>query len=227
MDANAFLGRVVRPAIIVGGIVPGVVITTRLLRGDYVNPAEALEHATGFTALWMLLGTLGATPMRRLTRLAAFTRLRKPLGLWAFTYALVHLGCYLVFDQSLLWGEIWYDILERPYITVGFSAFLILLALAVTSPTWVMKRMGGKRWQALHRMVYVAAALGVLHFLWLVKLDIRRPVTAGLALVVLLAMRLRRRPGPGPRRPRDHPPRRRGEVAPGPPSTAEPRSIPS
>jgi sulfoxide reductase heme-binding subunit YedZ len=191
--ANEVLGRVVRPAIVVGGIIPGIVITTRLLRGDYVNPAEALEHATGFTALWMLLGSLAATPMRRLTGLAGFTRLRKPLGLWAFAYALTHLGCYLVFDQSLLWGEIWYDIRERPYITVGFSAFLILLALAVTSPKAVMKRMGGKRWQALHRMVYVAAALGVLHFLWLVKLDIRQPVVAAGALVILLVLRLERR----------------------------------
>ena len=201
MNANTLLGRVVRPLLVLGGVVPGVVITWRLFRGDYVNPAEALEHATGFTALWFLLSSLAATPLRRLTGLAAFTRLRKPLGLWAFAYALVHLGCYLVFDQSLLWGEIWYDIRERPYIPVGFAAFLILLSLAVTSPTWAMKRLGGRRWQALHRLVYVAAALGVLHFLWLVKLDLRRPILAGVVLVALLAMRLRgapgRRPGPG------------------------------
>ncbi|MEO8480386.1 MAG: protein-methionine-sulfoxide reductase heme-binding subunit MsrQ [Gemmatimonadota bacterium] len=173
----------------ISGVVPAAVITWRLLRGDYVNPAEALEHATGFTALWYLLASLSATPLRYLTTLAAFTRLRKPLGLWSFGFALIHMSSYLVFDQSLLWGEIVKDILERPYITVGFSAFLILLALAVTSPIRVMKRMGGKRWQALHRMVYVAATLGVLHFLWLVKRDITEPAIAGVTLIVLLAIR--------------------------------------
>ena len=190
VSANQVLGRVVRPAIVVGGVIPAIVIGWRLFDGVYANPAEALEHATGFTALWFLLSSLAATPLRTLTGLSGFTRLRKPLGLWAFGYALIHLGCYLVFDQSLLWGEIWYDIRERPYITVGFTAFLILLALAVTSPDFMARRLGGRRWKALHRMVYVAAALGVLHFLWLVKLDITRPVVAAMVLIALLALRL-------------------------------------
>ncbi len=190
MTINDLLGRVVRPAIVVGGVIPAIVIGMRLFRGDYANPAEALEHATGFTALWFLLSSLAATPLRTLTGVAGFTRLRKPLGLWAFAYATIHLGCYLVFDQSLLWGEIWFDIRERPYITVGFTAFLILLALAVTSPNRMAKWLGGKRWKALHRLVYVAAALGVLHFLWLVKRDITRPVVAATVLIALLALRL-------------------------------------
>ncbi|HPF61567.1 MAG: sulfoxide reductase heme-binding subunit YedZ [Gemmatimonadetes bacterium] len=193
MTRAAWVTRVVRPAIVVGGIIPLGVITWRLFsgEGDYANPAEALEHATGFTALWFLLASLAATPLRRLSGLAALTQLRKPLGLWAFVYALVHLGCYLVFDQSLLWGEIGHDILERPYITVGFAAFVILLALAATSPVRIMKRLGGRRWQALHRLVYVAAALGVLHFLWLVKRDLTEPLIAAAVLVVLLAARVR------------------------------------
>lgn len=200
MKPNDLLGRFVRPALVVGGVVPAIVIIWRLLRGDYINPPEALEHATGFTALWFLLSSLSATPLRRLTGWAAWTRLRKPLGLWAFGYAVLHLGCYLVFDQSLLWGEIWYDILERPYITVGFTAFLILFALAVTSPKRALKLLGGKRWQALHRTVYVAAALGVLHFLWLVKLDVTRPTIAGISLIVLLVLRLERGPLARPKR---------------------------
>jgi sulfoxide reductase heme-binding subunit YedZ len=194
MQWNAVIGRWVRPAIVVGGIIPCVLLVLRLLGDDLgANPAEALEHSTGFTTLWFLLASLSATPLRKLTGVAAFTRLRKPLGLWAFFYALLHLGCYLVFDQSLLFGEIWYDIRKRPYITVGFSAFLILLVLAVTSPQRIMHRLGGRRWKAIHRMVYVAAALGVFHFLWLVKRDITRPVIAGLVLVILLALRLPRR----------------------------------
>lgn len=189
MNINAVLGRWVRPLVVVGGIIPAIVIGSRLLRGEYVNPAEALEHATGFTALWFLLSSLTATPLRMVTGISGFTRLRKPLGLWAFGYAVIHMGCYLVFDQSLMWSEIGGDIIDRPYITVGFSAFLILLALAATSPKRMKKRLGGRRWRSLHRLAYVAATLGVLHFLWLVKKDISQPATAGVALIVLLAIR--------------------------------------
>ena len=210
MRLNDLIGRWVRPIFVVGGIVPLLLLVARLLQDDLgANPAEALEHSTGFTALWFLLSSLCATPLRKLTGLAAFTRLRKPLGLWAFFYALVHLSCYLVFDQSLLFGEIWYDIRKRPYITVGFSAFLILLTLAVTSPNRVMRWLGGKRWQAIHRMVYVAAVLGVLHFLWLVKRDVSRPVIAGVVLLALLVLRLpqvwRRKAPAGPETSTDAP----------------------
>ncbi len=193
MSLATAINRWIRPAIVVGGIIPLVLLVVRLLRDDLgANPAEALEHSTGFTALWFLLSSLACTPLRTLTGQASFTRLRKPLGLWAFAYALLHLGCYLVFDQSLLFGEIWNDILKRPYITVGFVAFLILLTLAVTSPDRVARRLGGRRWKAIHRLVYVAAVLGVLHFLWLVKLDVTRPVQAGVVLIGLLLLRLPR-----------------------------------
>ena len=190
MTFGSFIDRFIRPLLVVGGIVPAIVLVTRLVTGTLgANPAEELEHSTGFTALVFLLISLSATPMRRLTGIAQFTRLRKPLGLWAFAYAFLHMLCYLVFDQSLLWGEILNDIIKRPYITVGFAAFLILLTLAVTSPTRVMKRLGGKRWQKLHRLAYVAAVLAVFHFLWLVKLDITRPAIAAAVLIVLLLLR--------------------------------------
>jgi sulfoxide reductase heme-binding subunit YedZ len=193
----AFIDRRVRPLLVVGGIVPAVVLVARLLTGTLgANPAEELEHSTGLTALVFLLASLSATPLRRLTGIAQFTRLRKPLGLWAFGYAVLHMLCYLVFDQSLLWGEILNDIIKRPYITVGFSAFLILLALAITSPKAMMKRLGGKRWQRLHKLSYVAAVLAVFHFLWLVKLDTTRPVIAASVLLVLLVMRRAFRPAP-------------------------------
>lgn len=192
---NSLIGRVVRPLVVVGGILPAVVLVIRLLTGSLgADPAEDLEHSTGLTALVLLLSSLAMTPLKRVTGLAALVRLRKPLGLWAFAYAVLHLSCYLVFDQSLLWGEIANDVLKRPYITVGFSAFLILLLLAVTSPTPMIRRLGGQRWQRLHRLAYVAAVLAVLHFLWLVKLDITRPVIAGLVLIGLLALRIERRP---------------------------------
>jgi sulfoxide reductase heme-binding subunit YedZ len=199
---GSVIDRFLRPLLVVGGIVPALVLVARLVTGTLgANPAEELEHSTGFTALVFLLTSLSATPLRRVTGVAQFTRLRKPLGLWAFAYAVLHMLCYLVFDQSLLWGEILNDIIKRPYITVGFAAFLILLALAITSPTRMMKRLGGKRWQQLHRLAYVAAVLAVFHFLWLVKLDTTRPAIAAAILVVLLALRRPKRevaPGEAP-----------------------------
>lgn len=194
---HGIIGRVVRPLIVVGGILPAVVLVIRLLTGTLgADPAEDLEHSTGLTALILLLSSLAMTPLKRLTGLTALVRLRKPLGLWAFAYAVLHLSCYLVFDQSLLWGEIGRDIVKRPYITVGFAAFLILLTLAITSPAAMIRKLGGQRWQRLHRLAYVAAVLAVLHFLWLVKLDITEPAIAGMALIGLLALRIER-PGTG------------------------------
>lgn len=195
MTASQWIGRVIRPAVIVAGIGPALYLGLGLLEVTAIdlgaNPAEALEHFTGTTALLLLLLSLAVTPLRRLTGLNPLVRLRKPIGLWSFTYALLHMGCYLVFDQSLLWGEILHDIVKRPYITVGFSAFLILLSLALTSNSWAIRRLA-KRWVTLHRLAYVAAVLGVLHYLWLVKLDVSTPVTFGLVLVVLLAARIER-----------------------------------
>ncbi len=190
MTLATAVDRILRPALVVGGIIPALVLIMRLVTGTLgSNPAEELEHSTGLTALIFLLASLSATPIRQITGTAQFTRLRKPLGLWAFAYAFLHMLCYLIFDQSLLWGEIVNDIIKRPYITVGFAAFLILLALAITSPKRMMKRLGGKRWQQLHKLAYVAAVLAVFHFLWLVKLDITRPTIAAGVLIVLLALR--------------------------------------
>lgn len=194
---HGIIGRVVRPLIVVGGILPAVVLVFQLLTGTLgADPAEDLEHSTGLTALILLLSSLAMTPLKRLTGVTALVRLRKPLGLWAFAYAVMHLSCYLVFDQSLLWGEIGRDIVKRPYITVGFAAFLILLTLAITSPAAMIRKLGGQRWQRLHRLAYLAAVLAVLHFLWLVKLDITEPVIAGAVLIGLLALRIER-PGTG------------------------------
>ncbi len=196
MTSAQWVGRVARPAAIVGGVIPLLVLVRRFLADDFgANPAEEIEHFTGMTALAMLLGSLTITPLRRISGVNSLIRLRKPIGLWAFTYATVHLACYLVFDQSLLFGEILYDIAKRPYITVGFAAWTILAALAATSTAAAVRRLG-RRWQALHRLVYVAATLGVLHFLWLVKLDATTPAALGVMLITLLVFRLRRRTPP-------------------------------
>lgn len=198
MTLDQSIRQWIRPALVWGGVLPLVILTWRAFTGGLgANPAEELEHSTGFTALCFLLASLAMTPLRRITGRAAFTALRKPLGLWAFAYALLHFLCWLVFDQSLLLGEIWYDIRKRPYITVGFSAFLILAAMAATTPSRVARKLGGRRWKQVHRMVYLAAVLAVLHFLWLVKRDVTRPVVAGVVLVSLLGLRLDRIVGGG------------------------------
>lgn len=199
MTAAQWIGRVVRPAVIAAGIIPLAVLVRRFVADDFgANPAEEIEHFTGMTTLATVLLTLTVTPLRRLTGINALIRLRKPIGLWSFAYATIHMACYLVFDQSLLWREIVGDIIKRPYITVGFSAWTILLALALTSNATAVRRLG-KRWQSLHRLVYVAATLGVLHFLWLVKLDARTPAALGFLLVALLIFRIpRSRPAAAP-----------------------------
>ncbi|WP_426994280.1 sulfite oxidase heme-binding subunit YedZ [Methylomonas sp. CM2] len=156
------------------------------------NPIEKITHVTGYWALTLLLITLSATPLRLLTGWSWWLRLRRMLGLFAFFYALLHVLTYLVLDQFFDWPAIAEDVFKRPYITVGFSVFLILLALAATSTNAMVRRLGGKRWQALHRWVYVAACGGVAHFIWLVKKDLTRPLTFAAILGLLLIVRLSR-----------------------------------
>ena len=177
-------------------LVPAALLVLDGVTGGFgANPIEEVTHRTGLTALILLLTTLAVTPVQRLVRVGALIRLRRTFGLLAFFYASLHLTTYAV-DQTYLSGlgvspaAIAADIRERPYITVGFLAFLLLVPLAVTSTRGWIKRLGGKRWQGLHRMVYAAAGLVVLHFLWLVKADMRPPLIAAGVLAVLLSYRL-------------------------------------
>ncbi len=165
------------------------------------NPVEALLHSTGDFALRLLLATLAMTPLRRLTGWAWPLRYRRMLGLFAFFYAVVHFTIYLVLDRTLDWGEILVDLGKRPYIMVGFAALVLLVPLAVTSTRGWMRRLG-RRWQQLHRAVYLIAVLGVLHYLWLVKADLREPLIYAGVLAVLLLLRL---PWSPATRPAGHP----------------------
>lgn len=154
------------------------------------NPIEDILHFLGLWGLILLLSTLAVTPLRRLTGANWLIKLRRPLGLFAFFYVCLHFTTYLWLDQWFEWEFIIEDITERPYIIVGFSAFLLLIPLAITSTRGWIRRMG-RWWQRLHSLIYVAAALGVFHFLWLVKADTREPVIYGMVLIALLAARLR------------------------------------
>jgi methionine sulfoxide reductase heme-binding subunit len=179
-----------RVAVWVGALLPlALLVYDTLTDGLGAEPIETLTHRTGWWGLTLLLATLAVTPVRRLTGWNRIIGVRRLLGLWAFAYVVLHFAIYLV-DQELVLVYITEDVLERPYITVGFAAFLLLIPLAVTSTRGMIRRLGGRRWQLLHRIVYLAAALGVLHFLWLVKADVREPLVFGGVLLVLLLLRL-------------------------------------
>ena len=153
------------------------------------DPVAQLEHRSGDWALRLLLATLAITPLRRLTGWNKAIRFRRMLGLFAFFYVSVHLTIYLVIDLGGFWSQLLTEIAKRPYITVGFTAWLLLIPLALTSTNAMMRRLG-RNWQRLHKLVYLIAVLGVLHFLWLVKADHREPAIYLGVLIVLLLLRL-------------------------------------
>jgi sulfoxide reductase heme-binding subunit YedZ len=154
------------------------------------NPIEKITHLTGFWTLTFLLISLTATPIRKLSGWFWPIRLRRMLGLFAFFYACLHFLTYLVLDQFFDWSAIWADIAKRPYITIGFSAFVGLLPLAITSIDKITSKIGGKNWRRLHSLIYPIAIAGVVHFIWLVKKDLTTPLIFALLLTLLLSARL-------------------------------------
>jgi methionine sulfoxide reductase heme-binding subunit len=153
------------------------------------DPVKKLEHEFGKTALNFLLITLAVTPVRNLLGLPQLLRLRRMLGLFAFFYAVTHFTVYLVLDLELNWSMLGADIAKRPYITIGFTALVLLVPLAATSTNGMMRRLG-RRWTSLHRLVYVIAVLGVWHFYWQVKRDVREPLLYAGILALLLLYRV-------------------------------------
>lgn len=153
------------------------------------NPIEFITHSTGTWTLVGLLATLAITPLRSLSGLGWLIRFRRLFGLFAFFYACLHFTTYIWLDQFFDPASIARDIIKRPFITVGFAAFMLLIPLAATSNQRMMKKLG-RNWQRLHRLVYVIAGLGVVHYWWLVKKDISQPLIYACVLAILLAMRL-------------------------------------
>jgi sulfoxide reductase heme-binding subunit YedZ len=154
------------------------------------NPIENITRTTGYWTLTFLLISLTLTPLRRMLGWLWLIRLRRMLSLFAFFYACLHFLTYLVLDQFFDWESIIKDIIKRPYITVGFPAFLLMIPMAVTSTDAMIRRLGGKRWRLLHRLVYLCAVGGVLHYWWLVKKDLTNPVTFAVWLGILFGIRL-------------------------------------
>lgn len=191
-----------KPIVFCVALTPFLWLVFRGLTGRLsVNPIEDLTLTTGIWALRLLLITLAITPLRRITGWNQVIQYRRMLGLFAFFYASVHLSIYVILDQGLAFDFILPDIVKRPYITAGMTAFVLMIPLAITSTKGWIRRLG-RKWQMLHRLVYVSAAAACLHFLWKVKVAIGEPVYYAAFLGLLLAFRLlwRLRPTPGVRR---------------------------
>ena len=195
MTRVALITRVVKPILYLLSVVPLAYAVLRLANGSVEgDQVKFLQHVTGDTVLASLLLTLSVTPLRRLTGWNEIIRVRRLLGLTAFWYALIHFTTYLVFDHSLSIADIGEDIVEHPWVLVGFLSLLLLVPLAVTSTTGWIRRLGGKRWNRLHQLVYPATAAGLVHYFWLVKKDVSDPIYWAAGLLVVLALRLVRRP---------------------------------
>lgn len=154
------------------------------------NPIEAITHGTGDWTLAFLLITLAVTPLRRLTQQYWLISFRRMFGLFAFFYGFLHLMTYVWLDKFFDVHEMLHDIAKRRFVTAGMTAFALMIPLALTSTKWAIRRLGGKRWQILHRLIYASAAAGVIHYIWLVKADLRKPLEYAAVLMVLLLYRL-------------------------------------
>jgi sulfoxide reductase heme-binding subunit YedZ len=190
LSPDMLLRRLVKPLLFLGCLVPFALLLRAALTDTLgANPIETVTHSTGEWTLRLLLVTLAMTPLRRLLGHAWPIRLRRMLGLFAFFYACLHFLAWAWLDQQWQPQAILADILERPYITVGFIAWLLLIPLALTSTRGSMRRLG-PRWKRLHRSVYLVGILGVVHYLWLVKADLYEPIVYAVLLALLLLSRV-------------------------------------
>jgi sulfoxide reductase heme-binding subunit YedZ len=190
MQARQWLRRLLKPAVFLACLVPLALLVWNAFLGELgANPIETITRDTGEWTLRFLLIVLAVTPLRRLSGWTWPLRLRRMLGLFAFFYASLHFTTYVWLDQFFMWDDIVEDVIKRPFITVGFLAYVLLIPLAVTSTNAMMRRLG-RNWRRLHQVIYAIGILGVIHYLWLVKADIRAPLIYGALLAMLLGYRL-------------------------------------
>jgi len=180
-----------KPVVFLACLIPLALLGWKAYSGALgANPIEVITHATGDWTIRFLLITLSITPIRKLTGRLWLIRYRRMFGLFAFFYATLHFLTYIWLDKFFDLHEMLHDIAKRKFITVGFTGFVLLIPLALTSTTGWIRRLGGKRWQALHRLIYFSAIAGVIHYWWLVKADIREPLKYAAILAVLLGYRI-------------------------------------
>ena len=181
-----------KAVVVLLALLPFARIVWMTVSGQLVEPIEFITRATGDWTLYFLCIALAVTPLRRLTSWNWLLKLRRMLGLFAFFYAVLHFTTFLWFDHFFDLTAMWKDVLKRPFITVGFSAFVLLIPLALTSTKGMQRRLGGKRWMWLHRLIYLIAPLGILHFWWMKagKNDFAEPIAVGLVVALLLGARI-------------------------------------
>jgi sulfoxide reductase heme-binding subunit YedZ len=207
MSSDRWIRWVLKPAVLAAGLLPLLVLIWRAVNADLgANPLTEITHETGDWTLRFIVVTLAITPVRRLTRWNVLIRFRRMLGLYAFFYGSVHFLIYVIADrfagldfQDGIWAwstlralvaSIWEDVYKRPYITVGFVGLTAMAPLAITSTVGWIRRLGGRNWNRLHRLIYVTAAAGVVHYWWLVKADVLHPAIYASLVAILLGFRV-------------------------------------
>jgi methionine sulfoxide reductase heme-binding subunit len=183
--------RYLKPAVFLGCLVPLALLVWDAFHGSLgANPIEAITHSTGNCTLTFLLITLSITPLRKLTRQYWLINLRRMLGLFAFFYGTLHLMTYVWLDKFFDVHEMLADIAKRRFITAGMTGYALMIPLALTSTKWAIRKLGGQRWQTLHRLIYFSAAAGVIHYIWLVKADLKKPLEYAAVLGALMLYRV-------------------------------------
>lgn len=191
MPPPPFSRRVAKPLVFAAALGPFVWLVYGVFAGELgANPVETITNTTGIWTLRLLVITLAITPLRWATGWNPVIQFRRMIGLFAFFYGSLHFLTYFILDHSLMFSGVWEDVVKRPYITAGFTAFVLMIPLAVTSTQGWIRRLGGRRWNLLHKLVYVSAALGVLHYWWKVKLDVTDPAMYAGLVAALLAARV-------------------------------------
>jgi sulfoxide reductase heme-binding subunit YedZ len=191
MTQTQLVRRVLKPAVFIAALIPLAGLVYNMFWGDLgANPVETITNTTGIWTLRLLTITLAITPLRWLTKWNQIITLRRMIGLFAFFYGTIHFMIYFVLDRSLMFDGLWEDIVKRPYITMGFTGFVLMIPLAITSTKGWIRRLGGHRWNLLHKLVYVSAVLGVIHYWWKVKLDVTNPMYYAAIVAVLLGVRV-------------------------------------
>ena len=182
---------IIKVVVFIAALLPLAWLVWKAAQNDLgANPVEYITHATGDCAMIFLLSSLAITPLRKLTKFPDLIRFRRMLGLYAFFYASLHLLTFVGLDHHFAWAEVLPDVYKRPFVTAGFTAWLLMVPLALTSTTWSIRKLGGKNWQRLHWLVYFSAIAAVVHYWWLVKKDITDPLIYAVILGVLLGFRI-------------------------------------
>jgi sulfoxide reductase heme-binding subunit YedZ len=184
-------GKWTKVVVFVACLAPVAILVWRGFHNDLTaDPIAFITHRTGDWTLRFLVITLAITPLRKILHLPQLIRFRRMLGLFAFFYVCLHFTTWIWLDKQFVWSEMWKDVEKRRFITVGLTGFVLLIPLAITSTAGWIRRLGGKRWQKLHRLIYFTAVLGVIHYYWLVKSDVRKPLCYALLVGILLAWRV-------------------------------------